>query len=92
MRDSTREFGEITVSFGKETAPEILSHCLEIATELSDILAPLIETPANTIVEDADRAAEMITLLMLEGGTSPAVDAICLLAQISQDIEKTLAA
>lgn len=92
LRDSTREFGEITVSFGKETAPEILSHCLEIATELSDILAPLIETPANTIVEDADRAAEMITLLMLEGGTSPAVDAICLLAQISQDIEKTLAA
>ena len=92
LDSSAQELSEITVSFGKDTAPEILSHCLEIATELSDILTPLGDSPANVLAEDTDRATEMITLLQLEGGATPAVDAICLLAQISQDIEEVLAA
>lgn len=90
--ENGRELAEVTLRFGKDTAPEILSQCLNIAHELSDILSPLEGTAANVLSEDADQITEMITLLLLEGGTTPAADAVCLLSQMNDELARAQAA
>lgn len=92
LKNSGKDLADVTLRFGKDTAPEILTQCLNVAHELSDILSPLEGSAANVLVEDADQATEMITLLLLEGGTTPAADAVCLLAQIDQELARAQAA
>jgi hypothetical protein len=87
-----RDLADVTLRFGKDTAPEILSQCLNVAHELSDILSPLEGSAANVLSEDAAQITEMITLLLLEGGATPAADAVCLLSQMNEELARAEAA
>jgi len=92
LEENSKDLADVTLRFGKDTATEIIAQCLNVAHELSDILSPLEGGAANVLTEDADQVTEMITLLLLEGGTTPAADAVCLLAQLDQELARAVAA
>ena len=76
----------------KGDSMEILQHCLELAEDLSTELYAVASAEPHEILEEVDQAAEMITLLQLEGGTSAAADAVHLLAQLRSELEFAAAA
>lgn len=77
---------------GKDDQSAILSQCVRVVEELADLFAPVAANGDITLLDDIQEAAEMITLLQLEGGSGPTADALALLAQLKSEFEDQIAA
>ncbi len=72
----------------------VLSHCLETATTLSDLLGEFAREDAalTGIQDDIQESADMMLLLQLERSEDAATDAVTLLLQLKKDMaDRTVA-
>lgn len=72
----------------------VLSHCLETATTLSDLLGEFAREDAalTGIQDDIQESADMMLLLQLEHSEDAATDAVTLLLQLKKDMaDRTVA-
>ncbi len=79
---------------GAEYSSDILKHCNETANYLADIFMKdeYIAAGPPELQDDLMEATDMILLMQLEEGESPAADAVTLLLQLRRDIEMNIAA
>ena len=73
----------------------VLPHCSETVEILSDLLADLTAPDGGDLARvaaDVELASELLLLMQLERGGSPAEDAVSLLLQIRREVEIGLAA
>lgn len=89
---SAGRIAPLTNQPGRDGQAAILTQCVQVVEELTDLFAPLAPSNDAGVVDDVQEATEMITLLHLEGGAGPAADALALLAQLKSEFEDFLAA
>jgi len=84
----------IQSELGAEYSSDILKHCNETANCLADIFMKdeYIAAGPPELQDDLMEATDMILLMQLEEGESPAADAVTLLLQLRRDIEMNVAA
>lgn len=75
-----------------EAATDILYMCQTTITGVADILQKVDPAETVDLADDIDQAIEIITLLELEGGARPAIDAVQLLGQLRHELISAAAA
>lgn len=73
---------------GSKGCGHVLSHCLETATTLSDLLGEFTggDTALSGLQGDVQESADMMLLLQLEQSDDAATDAVTLLLQLKKDM------
>ncbi len=69
-----------------EAATDILYMCQTTITGVADILQKVDPAETVDLADDIDQAIEIITLLELEGGARPAIDAVQLLVNCAMNL------
>ena len=81
-----------TIEDAAERSTTVLETCGDVVLQLTDFVEENSDAMGEEVVDALFEASEMITLLQLEGGEEPSLDAIGVLAQLKGEFELQAAA